>query len=177
MSRQLGIFEAPRKSAVIDPTGTYRYRLERVVSAVPHLLLFIMLNPSTADAELDDATIRKICAFAIRWGYGRVVVVNLFALRSTDPKALAKHADPVGPENDAYITAALREAKQVVCAWGNHGALNDRDLAVRKLIADAGIVPIVLGLNKPGSKRQQPVHPLYQPNNVQVSVWIPRDQP
>lgn len=158
------------KSAVIDPTGTYRYSLARQLGGNGPGIAWVMLNPSTADASIDDPTIRKICGFSKRWGYSLLTVVNLFALRSTDPKALKKHQDPVGPDNDAHIRAAVASATTVVCAWGNHGALLDRDIAVRKLIHGAGKAAVVLGLNDTGP-RKQPVHPLYQPYETQVSVW------
>lgn len=166
------------KSAIIDPTGTYRYLLTRVHPMIaPRAILWIMLNPSTADAEVDDQTIRKICTFSGKWGFGETRVVNLFAFRSKDPDdlklAIDRGVDPVGPDNDEIITKEVSEALTIVCAWGNHGALMDRDLHVRDLIYKAGRVPVVLGLNGRGKKgRSQPVHPLYQKNETQVSVWL-----
>lgn len=182
---QLGLFDpAPPKpvagaTAVIDPTGTYRYLLGRVLGKGANRILWVMLNPSTADALQDDNTIRKICGFSARWGYDLLEVVNLFALRSTDPTALKKHADPIGPENDRHILEAVQRANTVVCAWGNHGVLGDRDLAVVRAIFAAGRTPVVLGMNEPSGKppRAQPVHPLYQANEAQVSIWFPSGVP
>jgi hypothetical protein len=164
------VIQEAMKSAVIDPSGTYRYSLGRQLGGNGPRIVWVMLNPSTADGFVDDPTIRKICGFSTRWGYSHVTVVNLFALRSTDPRALKRHQDPVGPENDAHIRAAVEQAATVVCAWGNHGALHDRDLVVRRLIRSAGKAAVVLGLNESGA-RKQPVHPLYQPYETQVSVW------
>lgn len=158
------------KSAILDPTGTYRYLLTRSLEGNGDSIAWIMLNPSTADASVDDPTIRKICGFSTRWRYSSVFVVNLFALRSTDPKALKTHPDPVGPENDNHIRTVLATADSVICAWGNHGALRDRDLAVRDLVHASGKTAVVLGLNDTGP-RKQPAHPLYQPYERRVSLW------
>lgn len=104
-------------SAVLSGCGTYRYRLTREW-ADGECVTWLMLNPSTADATVDDPTIRKCVGFSKRWGYGRMVVVNLFALRSPDPRALARNTDPVGPENDCYLTQAFEEGREIICAWG-----------------------------------------------------------
>ena len=77
-----------------------------------------MLNPSTADAERDDPTIRRCIGFSRAWGFGGAEMVNLFALRSTDPGRLREAADPVGPGNVAHIADAARGATQVIAAWG-----------------------------------------------------------
>lgn len=99
--------------------GPYRYHLWRKLSAEPGpRWLYVMLNPSTADASLDDQTIRRCSFFAAREGAVRFDVVNLYALRSTSPQALLDHPDPVGPDNDANIAVAAAEADLVVIAWG-----------------------------------------------------------
>jgi hypothetical protein len=112
-------FDAIR-GAIISPCGLYRYRLTRRWSraACVRTVNWIMLNPSTADAETDDATIRRCVNFARCWGYDEIVVTNLFALRSTDPRGLLEADDPVGPRNDSYLMAAALKADLVVCAWG-----------------------------------------------------------
>jgi hypothetical protein len=104
-------------SAVISACGLYRYRLERHIGDGP-TMLFIMVNPSTADAEKDDQTIRKCIGFATRAGYGRILVGNKFAYRATDITKLRGAVDPIGPENDAHIDALLLQADRVVVAWG-----------------------------------------------------------
>ena len=109
-----------RRSAVLE--GPYRYSLTRdwhPIDQEPRVVLWVMLNPSTADAYDDDATIRRIRGFTERWGYDCAVVVNLYALRSTDPRALAVATDPIGPGNDATIALAARLAHRIVCAWGD----------------------------------------------------------
>lgn len=105
-------------SAVLSDCGTYRYWLERGDPGAPYIA-WLLANPSTADATLDDPTVRKARGFTERWGYKRFVFVNLFAARSTDPKGLLKIGSPIGPENEAYIMKALTGAEFVVLAWGN----------------------------------------------------------
>src|SRR4051794_16373452 len=106
--------------AVLSPDGQYRYRLERTWEARAGTVTWIMLNPSTADAEVDDPTLTRCLSFTRAAGWGRLLVVNLFALRSTDPAQLAQHADPVGPRNLDHVREALQEANLIVAAWGAH---------------------------------------------------------
>ena len=148
-------------SAVLSEDRRYRYRLRREAGGLlgEGVALFIMLNPSTADEAADDPTIRRCCGFVRRWGYGALEVVNLFALRATDPAALYADADPVGPENDSHISAAAADAKIIVAAWGVHGTLYGRGPAVRDLLQGQGRRLTALGVTKDG----QPRHPLYMP--------------
>ena len=116
-----------------------------------------MLNPSTADAEKFDPTVRRCFGFACDWGFGSMEVVNLFAFRSTYPEQLKKVSDPVGPENDVIILKAVKESDLVVAAWGIHGRLHGRDLKVQRLIE--GIKDLhCIGTTKAGA----PLHPLHQ---------------
>lgn len=159
--------------ALFSPCGRYRYRLWRDLAGddVPpsRVVAFVLLNPSTATAERDDPTIRRCVAFARRRRAGRVVVVNLFAWRSTDPAALAAARDPVGPDNDAAIVDAARGAALVVVGWGRHGALHRRADAVAALLADAGVRARCLAINADGS----PGHPLYQRSTARLRPWPP----
>lgn len=142
--------------ALISSCGTYRYELWRVWNKALPEVVFIMLNPSTADAESDDPTVRRCRGFAKAWGYGSIRIVNLFALRSPNPMALLQHRDPVGPENNDHIARVCRAAgvSLIVAAWGAHGPPKIppliRDLAGKHAIS-------CLGVNKGGS----PKHPLY----------------
>jgi hypothetical protein len=104
-------------SAVISTCKTYRYRLERKLSEGP-TLMFIMVNPSTADAETNDQTIRKCLGFAVRNGFGRIIVGNKFAFRAKDVNELRTARDPIGPENDLYLQAMVAEADCIVAGWG-----------------------------------------------------------
>ena len=131
-------------SAVVSQCGAYRWHLTRLVDIIfqGDRVLFIMLNPSTADAETDDLTLRRCIGYARAWGYGSLAVVNLFGLRTTDPRNLRDHADPVGPHNDKYVLAAIRSvddaAGLIVCAWGARGGYLARDRAVLGLIRSTG---------------------------------------
>ena len=149
--------------AVIDPTGRYRYRLERTWNpeAVERgAVVWIMLNPSTATADVDDPTIRRCVAFSRRWWYGSLVVVNLFAYRATEPKALEAltREEAIGPENDSYLAHAIADAGRVVCAWGHRGRLHGRHLEVLALCRQHATGTVyALELIRHG----QPKHPLY----------------
>lgn len=157
------------RGAVLSVCGTYRYRLWRHWAPSddgPHdAINFIMLNPSTADAEQDDATIRRCIGYARRWNYGGIVVTNLFALRATDPRQLRKAADPVGPHNDEHLYHAAHSCDGIVCAWGRHGSLYGRDQQVRRLLSGRRLA--YLDLCKDGA----PKHPLYLPLNLEPQVW------
>lgn len=137
--------------------GRYRYALWRVWDERLPPAVFVMLNPSTADGANNDPTAERCQRRSVALGYGALRVVNLFALRSTDPGALYECADPVGPENDVAIADAVLGAGIVICAWGTHGALNGRGDAVRAQLRDQGIQAACLGINSDGS----PKHPLY----------------
>jgi hypothetical protein len=153
-------------SAVISPCGKYRYHLGRELAAGGRVATFIMLNPSTADHLVDDPTIRKCVGFCQRWGCGELRVVNLFAVRATDPADMRKAADPVGPENREWICRASATGSLVVCAWGMHGTYMDQDLTVLGWIADL-CEPMALGVTKDGNPR----HPLYVPYAAELAPF------
>ncbi|MAF09284.1 hypothetical protein CMK11_02435 [Candidatus Poribacteria bacterium] len=146
--------------AVFDETGAYRYRLGRSRSDGAGVVTFVMLNPSTADAQVNDPTIRRCIGFAWDWGYRDLIVVNLFAYRATTPRELRRASDPVGPANDEHVVAAAREADVVVAAWGVHGAMLGRDREVIGLLAGHASLQC-LGVTKGGHPR----HPLYMPKS------------
>jgi hypothetical protein len=164
-----------RSGAVLSPCGTWRYRLTRRWGDAP-LALFVMLNPSTADAEIDDPTIRKCVGFARRWGMGGVVVGNLFAFRATRPADMLAAADPVGPDNRAWLeemaAGAAASGGIVVCAWGANGKHMDQDAAVLGWLEAAGVRPTALRVNKDGT----PMHPLYVPYETVPSPYGGRAQ-
>ena len=135
----------------------YRYALRRVWGHDEDLCNFLLLNPSSAAEATHDPTSERCERRARRWGFGGLIVTNLFALCATDPAGLRRVADPIGPENDAAILEAARGARLVLCGWGNHGAYLDRASAVRALLAGLGVTPYGLTLTKLG----EPAHPLY----------------
>lgn len=148
--------------AVLSSCKTYRYRLWRYWKPDESPLCFIMLNPSTADAEDDDPTIRKCVGFAERYGYGGIEVVNLFAYRATNPQHLLSFPNREGPENDATILwvakSTIANHGRVVAAWGAHpAALRDERAAkvLDTLFANC-VWPYALGFSKEG----HPNHPL-----------------
>jgi hypothetical protein len=145
------------KSAVTSPCGKYRYRLTRTWDGRTLPLVWIMLNPSTADAEIDDPTIRRCVSFSKREGAGGLEVLNLFAFRATDPKALRTEADPIGPDNDEWIREVLHPHSRVVAAWGEHGKYLGRGGAVMRDLVAAGLHVLCLG--------EKPRHPLYIAGN------------
>ena len=149
-----------RKDAVISACGSYRYQLTRVWETKA-VLPFVMLNPSTADAELDDPTIRRCIGFARREGAGGIMVVNLYGLRATNPAELRKVKDPFGPENRANIqfAGAMAAANQmpIVCAWGTGGWVKSADRDAMHLLKHTGAKLVCLGTTKAG----HPKHPLY----------------
>jgi hypothetical protein len=159
-----------RDGAIFSPCMTWRYSLRRDWSDMltpPRVALWIMLNPSTADHLKLDPTVTRCREFSRAWGYTALEVVNLFALRSTDPEGLYAHADPVGPGNDHYIARAAEAADLIVCAWGNHAALHTRGRAVTAALS--GRLLHALRLNGSG----HPAHPLYLPGSLQPQPWTP----
>ena len=142
------------RTAEIDKTGAYRYRLTRRWKPDKGTVLFVMLNPSTADANVDDPTITRCIGFASKWGYGGLEVANLFAFRATDPMELSRCSDPVGPDNDGHIVSMRDNHALIVAAWGaNAKRFSERERDVLSLLGPVHC----LGITKGG----YPKHPLY----------------
>lgn len=145
-----------KPTAVFSPDREYRYRLTRRWDDRP-LVNFLMLNPSTADELTEDPTVRRCIGFASDWGYGGLLVTNIFAYRSTNPDLLYKIADPVGPGNDEHIIQSAKLCALTVGAWGDHGRHLGRGNVVRAMLRAANITARCLGKNAGG----EPQHPLY----------------
>ncbi len=126
-----------------------------------------MLNPSTADAEKNDPTIRRCIGYATEWGYKTLYVGNIFAYRSTDPKKLKQVKDPIGIENDFQLLEVAQMSAMVVVAWGNHGGFMNRGKEVYKYMERANIKLYALRTLKTG----QPSHPLYLPKKLKPKRW------
>lgn len=176
--------------AVLSPDGLYRYRLTRRLTGSlfdtrdwfkefnerEHLVCWILLNPSTADAEVNDATVRKIMGFSRRWGYRVAGVYNLFAFRATHQRDLWQAVDPVGPENDDYLKL-IPSNVTTVAAWGNgaydsHTSINDtrvfleRSRAVKKMLASRRAV--CLGFTE---AMHEPRHPVRLGYDTQLEAF------
>jgi hypothetical protein len=160
--------ECYAQNAAISKCGKYRYDLRRFWGEAP-FCLWVMLNPSTADANTNDRTINKIMGFSQRWGYGGLVVVNLFAYRATDPDEILLVDDPVGPLNHKYILgwATKPQITNVYVGWGNYGSHKGRGWDVARLIQGTGKQMWSLMNNQNG----QPQHPLYIANDVTPRLW------
>lgn len=161
-------------TAVFDSTETYRYLLTRIWNRALPIACWIMLNPSTASASTTDPTLTRVVNFTAAQGLGGLAIVNLFALRSTDPRQLHHHPDPVGPHNGSFIGRAIRETGggPVIAAWGAMGTLHDRADAVTRLLAEAGITASCYGTTGAHSG-QQPRHPLYLHGDTTLCPYLP----
>lgn len=153
------------QGAEFSKCGRYRYKLWRTLNVGSGSVLFVMLNPSTADADKDDPTIRRCVDFTHRWGYRKLYVGNLFALRSTDPSTLWTTEDPVGPDNVSALRYMADQCAAVVCAWGNHGAWHLTGAWMRHRLSK--YLLFHLGLCKNG----EPKHPLYLRADTKAQRW------
>lgn len=153
------------KAAKISDDSRYRYELSRIWDETKPNILFIMLNPSTADHMVDDPTIKRVINFSIEWGYGGVYVVNLYAFRSTDPKGLKTIDDPIGPENREHIRRLIQNkdnnVDRVVYAWGNE---EKEPEWLRDIVKE----PYCIALSKKGI----PKHPLYLKGDSQPILYL-----
>lgn len=146
--------------------GDHRYSLYRSWSTGARSVCWVMLNPSTADADEDDPTIRKCVGFSKQWGFGSIDVVNLYSFRSKSPKALKAAGFPNGPFADSAIRSVLGEyVDRVVCAWGTH-ARPDRVAEVLAMIKESGHEMRAVRMTKAG----HPGHPLYVPYSAELLV-------
>jgi len=153
-------------TAIFSPDRRFRYALWRRWKFLDHLhqVMFVCLNPSTADETNDDPTIRRCIKFAISWGFGSMCMTNLFAFRATDPAMMMSAIDPVGPDNDWHLQSCAKESSLIVAAWGNDGSYRRRDEQVRALLPALQC----FGKNKTG----QPKHPLYLRGDSYPSAFL-----
>jgi hypothetical protein len=159
-----------KSGAILSACGTYRYHLWRRWDELLPTMVWVMLNPSTADAAADDPTIRRCIGFAKREGCGGISVRNVFALRATDPDELVKHPDPFGPENEAYLLGARNVSLMTILVLGWGARLTSPRLRGYYRRAEACTVvqkPRCFGVTKAGDPR----HPLYLPGNAPLVQW------
>lgn len=159
--------QASATGAIFSPCRRWRYRLWRVWNERKPYANFLMLNPSTADEVDLDPTCTRCRGYAAAWGYGALIVTNLFAWRATEPEDMKAAEDPIGPENDMHILEVASGAGVVIAAWGNHGAFRARVDAVRNLLKAAEIPLQALKINGTG----QPAHPLYLKADLEPVPW------
>ena len=157
--------------ATFSPCRRWRYLLWRRWDAAKPVANFLMLNPSTADEHKLDPTCARARDYAERWGYGALIVTNVFGWRATDPEEMKSAKDPVGRGNDAAIVRAARESALVVCAWGNHGAFRNRSTHVRNLLSEMKLHALRINANG------EPAHPLYLPGALRPSAWAAPSAP
>lgn len=155
------------RDARLSDCGRYRYLLRRTWDHGLPRALYVMLNPSTADAEIDDQTIRSCIRLVKALGYGSFEVVNLYAFRATDPRELQKSPDPIGPDNDAVIEAATNRCDTIICAWGAHKPATMRGRRVHEILRRQRPAVFCLGRTATGA----PKHPLYIPTGAKLSVF------
>lgn len=163
------LLQAAERDAIISRCQRFRYWLMRRWQSGPRLL-FMMLNPSTADATVDDRTIRRCVGFAHAAGFGSIAVVNLFAFRATKPADLARTGWQIGPDADIYIRSALDGSQAVCVAWGAIGTGNAAEQRVQRvmpMILAAGHEPQCLRITRSG----YPQHPLYLPGDCTLQPY------
>jgi len=155
--------DSSASSAILSPCRKYRYVLERRWAKCGATIMFVGLNPSTADERVNDPTVRRCIGFAMDWGFSSLILVNLFAYRATNPKALLTVNDPVGAENDFWIDKFQKHAEVCVVAWGMHGSNLGRDAEVLKRIKN----PTCFGTTMAGA----PKHPLYLSSKTRLQKF------
>lgn len=146
------------KKAIISKDKIYRYKLSRTWDSTKPTILFIGLNPSIADENVDDPTITRCINFAKDWGYGTLLMANLFAFRSTYPKDIYLIDNPIGKDNDHYLLECVTQSDLIVACWGNNGTYMNREKVITEL------VPNLYCLQK--NKNGTPHHPLRLPRNI-----------
>ncbi|MCK5017989.1 MAG: DUF1643 domain-containing protein [Candidatus Peribacteraceae bacterium] len=156
------------KGAVFSDDKKYRYGLTRQWDETKPYVCFIGLNPSTADEEVDDPTIRKCIKFAKSWGYGGIYMVNLFAYRATDPKEMLAQEDPFGPDNDTWVEYFAGKADKVIAAWGNDGNYWGASIDMKVLFHQLKKSLYCLKLNK----TKEPAHPLYLKDELKPKKFV-----
>lgn len=144
-----------QNGAIFSDCEQYRYKLWRTWDNEKSPLIFIGLNPSTADETVDDATIIRCTNRAKLWGYGGLIMLNLFAYRATNPNDMKKAQNPIGDNNDDFLKEILSMDTLTIAAWGTHGRFKERDKQIKNLIPNLHCLDI--------TKDGHPKHPLYIP--------------
>lgn len=141
----------PSSRASFSRCKRYRYSLTRQWDDSKKLACLIGLNPSTADKDSNDPTIRRCISFTEEWGFGGFVIVNLFGFKSPHPEILKKASDPVGSRNNIAIARTVNNTSKVILMWGNHGSFRDRDSEVLRILEGRPLY--CAGITKTGAPR------------------------
>lgn len=160
-----------QQGALFSACKRHRYLLWREWDLGERTVLWVMCNPSTADQDVLDPTLRRCLRYSRDWGYGGMWVANVFALRSTDPQGLHKFEFPTGRDNDAYLMHAAASCDLVMVGWGVHGSFLGRGEAASKILAKEAVL-YCLGVNKDGT----PKHPLYLRADAGRELYRPRTE-
>jgi hypothetical protein len=160
-------------AAYFSKCKKYRWLLVRQwdLSKPTKAILWILMNPSTATADVNDPTIAKVCKFSRRWGYNRVLIVNMMGYRATNPKDLLDLKNACGYENQIWIANLAVKGTPVICAWGKtHKRLMRHENSLRKMLRKTvGVKYYAMRLNNDGG----PYHPLYLPDNTKPILFDP----
>lgn len=167
--RPYPLFDNIQTGARISLDRVYRYELWRIWDTHKPLCNFLMLNPSTADEVDNDPTVERCERRCRMWGYGGLIVTNIFAFRATHPVDMKAATEPVGADNDAAILSVAERSSLIVCAWGKDGTFKNRSVAVMLLLADHADK---LHSLKMSDKTGQPYHPLYLPYSLQPARMV-----
>lgn len=159
----LGVVHGVKGAAVFSRCERYRFALVREWCPELGSVAFVGLNPSTADQDCDDPTVRRCIEFARRWGFGSMFMLNAHGFRSTDPRGMRSVADAVGPQNEFYIRAVSGFVGRVVVAWGNHCSEEHQ----RRVMGWCGRPVLCFAVTKTG----RPKHPLYVRGDVEPQVF------
>jgi len=162
--------KSPTSGAYFSPDRIYRYVLWRIWDKSKPAIMFIGLNPSTADESLNDPTITRCLGFSKSWGYGSLYMLNLFAFRATDPNDMKSTSMPIGEENLKYLIQYAKTVDQIICAWGNHGSyLNQSKIILDLFRKDESLFTKLYYFKL--SQKGEPVHPLYQSADSKLTKY------
>lgn len=139
--------------AIFSKDRIHRYVLIREWDLSKPSLMIVALNPSTADEKKNDPTVTRCIGFAKKWGFGKLLMMNIFAFRATLPKDLFNSENPIGDENDHWLKKLIKQADKVVLAYGNHGKFKNRHDEILKMIDNPYCIK--------KTKTEMPGHPLY----------------
>jgi hypothetical protein len=153
-------------NAIFSECSKYRYTLSRIWDEDEPICVFIGLNPSTADIQYNDPTLNRCMRSAMDWGFGSLIMLNIFAYRSTDPKGLYTQEDPIGKYNNKYLIEIVSKADIIIAAWGTHGEYLNRGNNVIEMLSSIKKLHC-LDINKNGT----PKHPLYISKNNKPFIY------